>query len=85
MVKYKFQQILDRQLDSFSKVSGADIMISREAAKSLTEANLIAKKMKKVLLVETFMRENLLIFSTDSPRVSYKIRVFSFIGQSITM
>jgi len=39
------QQILDRQLDSFSKVSGADIMISREAAKSLTEANLIAKKM----------------------------------------
>lgn len=39
------QQILDRQLDSFSKVSGADIMISREAAKSLTDANLIAKKM----------------------------------------
>ena len=39
------QQILDKQLESFSKVSGANIMISREAAKSLTEANLIAKKM----------------------------------------
>jgi ATP-dependent Clp protease ATP-binding subunit ClpB len=40
------QQILDKQLESFAKVSGADIMISREAAKSLTEASLIAKKMK---------------------------------------
>ncbi len=38
-------QILDKQLESFSKVSGADLMLSREAGKSLTEASVIAKKM----------------------------------------
>ena len=39
-------QILDRQLESLPKVSGAELMISREASKSLTEAAVIAKKMK---------------------------------------
>ncbi len=39
------QQILDKQLDSFSKVSGAELMLSREASKSLNEASIIAKKM----------------------------------------
>ncbi|MGB1283504.1 MAG: ATP-dependent chaperone ClpB [Polaribacter sp.] len=39
------QQILDKQLDSFSKVSGAELMLSREANKSLIEAAAIAKKM----------------------------------------
>ena len=39
------QQLLDKQLESFSKVSGADLSISREASKSLTEAAIIAKKM----------------------------------------
>lgn len=39
------QQILDKQLESMSKVSGADLMISREAGKSLMEASSIAKKM----------------------------------------
>ena len=39
------QQILDKQLDSFSKVSGAELMLSREANKSLIEASAIAKKM----------------------------------------
>ena len=39
------QQILDKQLDSFSKVSGGELMLSREASKSLTEASVIAKKM----------------------------------------
>jgi ATP-dependent Clp protease ATP-binding subunit ClpB len=39
------QQILDKQLESMSKVSGADLMISREAGKSLMEASTIAKKM----------------------------------------
>ncbi len=39
------QQILDKQLDSFSKVSGAELMLSREAGKSLTDASVIAKKM----------------------------------------
>ena len=39
------QQLLDKQLESFSKVSGAELTISREASKSLTEASIIAKKM----------------------------------------
>ncbi len=39
------QQILDKELESFPKVSGGDIMLSREANKSLNEASIIAKKM----------------------------------------
>ena len=39
-------QILDKQLESLPKVSGAELMISREAGKTLTEAAIIAKKMK---------------------------------------
>lgn len=39
------QQILDKELESFAKVSGGDIMISREASKALNEASIIAKKM----------------------------------------
>ncbi len=40
------QQALDKQLESFSKVSGTELMLSREAGKSLNEAAIIAKKMK---------------------------------------
>ena len=39
-------QILDKQLENFPKVSGAELMISREASKSLNEAAIIAKNMK---------------------------------------
>ena len=39
------KQILDKQLESFPKVSGGDIMLSREANKSVIEASNIAKKM----------------------------------------
>ncbi|GAA4241192.1 MULTISPECIES: ATP-dependent chaperone ClpB [Winogradskyella] len=39
------QQILDKDLESFPKVSGGDIMLSREASKALNEASIIAKKM----------------------------------------
>ncbi|MBC3847995.1 ATP-dependent chaperone ClpB [Winogradskyella echinorum] len=39
------QQILDKELESFTKVSGGDIMLSREASKALNEASIIAKKM----------------------------------------
>lgn len=39
------QQIVDKQLESFSKVSGADLMLSREGGKTLNEASIIAKKM----------------------------------------
>ncbi len=39
------KQILDKQLQSFSKVKGSDIMLSREAGKTLNEASVIAKKM----------------------------------------
>lgn len=40
------RQILDKTLDSFPKVSGGDIMFSREAGSVLNEAVSIAKKMK---------------------------------------
>ncbi|REE08250.1 ATP-dependent chaperone ClpB [Winogradskyella pacifica] len=39
------QQILDKDLESFPKVSGGDIMLSREASKMLNESSIIAKKM----------------------------------------
>lgn len=39
------QQALDKQLESFSKVTGGDIMFSRETGKTLNEASIIAKKM----------------------------------------
>ena len=39
-------QVLEKQLDRFPKVSGAELMISREANRTLTEAAVIAKKMK---------------------------------------
>ncbi|NRB59192.1 MAG: ATP-dependent chaperone ClpB [Winogradskyella sp.] len=40
------EQILDKELSSIAKVSGTDIMLSREAGKSLNEASIIAKNMK---------------------------------------
>lgn len=39
------QQILDSTLQSFPKVSGSDLMLSREAGTALNEAGSIAKKM----------------------------------------
>ncbi|MFH6944825.1 ATP-dependent chaperone ClpB [Flavobacterium sp. FlaQc-50] len=40
-----FLQILDSKLQSFPKVSGGDIMLSRDANKALNEAEIIAQKM----------------------------------------
>jgi ATP-dependent Clp protease ATP-binding subunit ClpB len=40
-----FKKILDSTLENFPKVSGADIMLSRDAGTTLNEANIIAKKM----------------------------------------
>ncbi|MAG88627.1 MAG: type VI secretion system ATPase TssH, partial [Flavobacteriaceae bacterium] len=40
-----FNQILDNTLQSFPKVSGGDIILSREAGKTVNEASGIAKKM----------------------------------------
>src|SRR6188768_3362792 len=40
-----FQKILDSTLESFPKVSGGDIMLSRDANKALNEAEIIAQKM----------------------------------------
>ena len=40
------QQILDKQLESFPKVSGGDIMFSQTTGKTLNEASIIAKSMK---------------------------------------
>ena len=39
------KSILDKQLDSFSKVSGGDIMLSKITGKTLNEASIIANKM----------------------------------------
>ncbi|XMO86409.1 ATP-dependent chaperone ClpB [Algibacter sp. AS12] len=39
------EQALDKQLENFPKVSGADLMLSREAGKTLNEAAIIAKAM----------------------------------------
>lgn len=41
-----FKQILDKTLESFPKVSGGDIMLSREAGTTLNEATSLATKMK---------------------------------------
>lgn len=41
-----FQQILDKTLESFPKVSGGDITLSRVAGKTLNEASILAKKME---------------------------------------
>ena len=40
-----FKKVLDSTIQSFPKVSGGEIMLSREANTTLTEANNIAKKM----------------------------------------
>ncbi|AXP82829.1 Chaperone protein ClpB 1 [Mariniflexile rhizosphaerae] len=40
------EQALNKQLESFSKVTGSELMLSREAGKTLNEAAIIAKKMK---------------------------------------
>lgn len=39
-------QVLDKELERFSKVSGGETLLSREAGKTLNEASIIAKKMK---------------------------------------
>ncbi|WP_111307016.1 ATP-dependent chaperone ClpB [Confluentibacter sediminis] len=39
------EQALDKQLESFPKVSGGELVLSREAGKTLNEAAIIAKKM----------------------------------------
>ena len=40
-----FKKVLDSTIQSFSKVSGSDLMFSRNASSTLTEAEIIAKKM----------------------------------------
>lgn len=39
-------QVLGKELERFSKVTGAELMLSREATKTLNEASIIAKKMQ---------------------------------------
>ena len=40
------EQILSKELESVAKVSGGELIFSKEAAKTLTEASIIAKNMK---------------------------------------
>lgn len=59
-----FTQLLDKTLESFAKVSGGDIMLSREAGKSVNEATSIAKKMNdEYVSIEHLI---LAIFKSDS-------------------
>lgn len=39
------QKVLDKQLESYPKVAGGDLMFSREAGKAINEASIVAKKM----------------------------------------
>lgn len=58
------QQTLDRQIESYSKVSGGEIMLSREANKTINEASIIAKKMKdEYVSIEHLI---LAVFKSDS-------------------
>ena len=40
-----FKKVLDSTIQSFPKVTGSDLMFSRSASSTLTEAEIIAKKM----------------------------------------
>ena len=40
-----FKKVLDITIQSFPKVTGSDLMFSRDAVSTLTEAEIIAKKM----------------------------------------
>ncbi len=56
---------VDKQLESFAKVSNGEIMLSREAGKSINEASIIAKKMKDdYVSIEHLV---LAIFKSNSP------------------
>lgn len=56
------KQILDKQIESFPKVSGGDLMLSREASRAVNEAAIIAKKMAD----EYVSIEHLLLAILDS-------------------
>lgn len=56
------KQILDKQIESFPKVSGGDLMLSREASRAVNEATIIAKKMAD----EYVSIEHLLLAILDS-------------------
>ncbi len=58
------QQILESTLSSFSKVSGSDLMVSREAGKAINDASIIAKNMNdEYVSIEHLL---LAIFKTKS-------------------
>ncbi|MBT8179795.1 MAG: ATP-dependent chaperone ClpB [Eudoraea sp.] len=40
------EQLIEKELERFPKVSGADLMFSQESGKTLNEANIVAKKMQ---------------------------------------
>ncbi len=72
------QQILEKQLESLPKVSGGDLMISKEAGKTLNEASIIAKKMKdeyvsiEHLLLAIFMSKSKIAQSLKDQGVTEK-------------
>ncbi len=72
------KQILEKQLESFSKVSGSDILLSRDTGKTLNEASIISKKMKdeyvsiEHLLLAIFKSKNTIAQSLKDQGVTEK-------------
>src|SRR5690554_699352 len=59
------KQILEKQIQSFPKVEGGDIMLSRVASRTLNEASIIARKMEdEYVSIEHLL---LAIFDSKSP------------------
>ena len=59
------KQILEKQLKSFPKVEGGDIMLSREASRTVSAASIIARKMEdEYVSIEHLL---LAIFDSKSP------------------
>jgi len=65
------EQILTKELERFPKVTGADLMIAPETAKTLNEASIIAKNMNdEFVSIEHFL---LAIFKSKSNRVQKRL------------
>ena len=59
------KQILEKQIESFPKVQGGELMLSRDASRTINEASIIARKMDdEFVSIEHLL---LAIFDSKSP------------------
>ena len=76
------KQLLSKQLESFPKVSGGDLMLSREANKTVNEAAIIAKKMNdEYVSIEHLI---LAIFKSNS-RIAQMLKDQGVTEKALTM